>query len=95
MNQKEFDDFMFQKALENALTYDGRANSKALIGVAVGKFKEVKNDINYYRELIEQIVEQVNNWSAEEQKEKLLELNPKFFEKEEKKRQNQKIIFQN
>jgi len=88
--EKEFEDFVFKIALENALTYGGKANPKALLGKIIPKFPEMKNDMKHNMQIIENIVEQVNNMTAEEQKIKLLDINPKFFEEKANKKEDNK-----
>jgi len=78
------DDFLFISALENAVNFKGSANPKALIGKVMGKFPQAKSDMKNTMQIINQICEEVNLLSFEEQKTKLLELNPKAFEKKEK-----------
>ena len=79
INEEEFEEFVFTQALENAVSFEGKANPKALIGRAVAKFPDMKKDMNTYMSKINNIAEQINSFTVEEQKEKLLKLNPKFF----------------
>ena len=88
--EKEFEDFVFSIALENAYKFGGKANPKALIGKVMPKFPEMKKDMTYYMNLIENIVNQINNMDENEQKRKLLEINPKYFEQEANKKSNNK-----
>lgn len=85
INESEFESFVFLSALENASSFGGKANSKALLGKCIGKFSDMKSDMGHYMSLIENICNQVNSLSIEEQKEKLSKLNPDFGKKPEKK----------
>lgn len=90
INEEELENFIFIQALENAVSFDGKANPKALLGKVIPKFPDVKKDMQHYINTIENIVEQVNGLGFEKQKKKLTELNPKFFEKTEKKETRRK-----
>ena len=90
INIEELENFIFQQALENALNYNGNANPKALIGKVMPKFPEIKNDMGTYMQKINNITEQVNSLSPQEQKEKIIEINPDFFiQKQEQKEHRQ------
>ncbi|MDA3856071.1 MAG: glutamate--tRNA ligase [Candidatus Woesearchaeota archaeon] len=84
MNEKEFEDFVFLQALENAVNFGGKANPKAMLGKVIPKFPEIKEDMQHYTSEIENIVKQVNEMDDKDQKRKLLSLNPKALEKKEK-----------
>lgn len=88
---EEFEKFIFLNALENAVNFSGKANPKALVGKAVPKFPEMKQDMQHYMNKIENIVNEINSMSPLAQKERLKEINPKFFQKEDKtKNENKK-----
>ncbi len=85
-NEEEFNNFVMRIALENAISFKGKANPKALIGKIIPKFPDMKNNMGDYMKRVNNIVEDINSMSLEEQKNKLLELDPNFsFEKKEKK----------
>ncbi len=91
INEEEFENFVFEQALTNAISFGGKANPKAMIGKCMPKFPEMKQDMPHYMNKIENIVEQVNEMNTEKQKTKLLELNPNFEkEQKSKKEDNQK-----
>lgn len=85
INEEEFENFVTQISLENAITYSGDANPKALLGKIIPKFPEIKEDMQHYMNSINNIVKQINLLNLEEQKEKLQRINPNFFDKKEKK----------
>ncbi len=82
--ESEFEEFVFEQALINAINFKGSANPKAMIGKVMPKFPKIKEDMNHYMNLINNICEQVNKLSTEEQNKKLLNLNPNALEKKEK-----------
>lgn len=87
INDKEFEEFVFSQALENAVSFGGSPNPKALVGRCVPKFPEMKSDMGHYMNLINNICSQVSSMSAKDQKKKLTELNPEFFEKQKEKKE--------
>lgn len=88
-NMEKFEDFVFELALENAVSFKGKANPKALIGKCMPKFPEMKQQMGTFMPKLNAVVEQVNSMSLDEQTEKLLNVNPNFFEqKKEKKEPN-------
>ncbi|MCA9495791.1 MAG: glutamate--tRNA ligase [Nanoarchaeota archaeon] len=85
VKREEFEDFVFLQALENAVSFKGKANPKALIGKCMPKFPDIKNEMGTWMPILNSIVEQVNSMNYEVQVEKLKELNSAFFDKKEKK----------
>lgn len=73
-------------ALENATTYNGKANAKALIGKLMPQFPQMKDDMKSYMKTLEEVTREINELSPEEQKEKLLKLNPAFDKEQEEKK---------
>ena len=93
INEKDFENFVFLVALENALNFNGKTNPKALLGKAVSKFPQIKEDMTYYLNQIEAISNQVNEMNSKEQEKKIKQLNPNYLkEKEEKKSENKKDL---
>ncbi|NQZ85198.1 MAG: glutamate--tRNA ligase [Nanoarchaeales archaeon] len=85
IDETKFNDFVELKALEVAIANNGQANPKAILGRCFPVFPEIKSDIPKYSKTIAQITAKVNELSEEEQKEKIMELNPEFSTKKEKK----------
>lgn len=93
INEKEFEDFVYLQALENAISFNGKCNPKALVGKAISKFPQMKEDMSFYSNKIETIVSQVNKMSLSEQEKKLEWLNPNYLkEKIVKKEENKKKL---
>lgn len=85
INDREFEDFVFLQALENAVNFGGKANPKAMLGKVIPKFPEMKDDMAHYMNDIENIVKQVNGMDEKDQRRKLSALKPEALEKKEKK----------
>ena len=85
-NFEKFEDFVFEQALENAVSFKGAANPKALIGKCMPKFPEMKQQMGEFIPRLNAIVEQVNSFELEEQTKKLLKIKPDFFEEKKEKK---------
>jgi glutamyl-tRNA synthetase len=85
-NFEEFEDFVYMQALENAVSFKGAANPKALIGKCMPKFHEMKKNMGEYVPRLNAVVEQVNSLGLDVQTKKLLELKPDFFEEKKEKK---------
>jgi len=90
INEKDFEDFIFIQSLENAILFNGKSNPKAILGKCISNFPEIKKEMQTYIKKINNIVQQVNNFSLDEQKIKLKKLNPSFFEKKLKQKKEKK-----
>lgn len=77
-------------ALANAKKFKGKANPKALIGAVVKDYPDAKKDMSSLLSLIDEVVSKVNTLSLLAQEEKLLELDPIFFEKEQENKKARK-----
>jgi glutamyl-tRNA synthetase len=85
VDETKFNDFVQLKALEVAIANSGQANPKAILGRCFKDFPEIKADIPKYSQIIAKITATINTLTQDEQKAKVLELNPEFSEKKEKK----------
>lgn len=80
MKNLEKEDYIFLSALENAVSHNSLANSKAIIGRIIIKFPEIKKNFKENILLIEKICIKVNKLSKEDRNKELLKLNSTFFE---------------
>jgi glutamyl-tRNA synthetase len=74
MNEQERTElnlFIKIAALENAIKYDGKTQSKSILGKILGKYPEFRQNQKEALDIIEQIVVQVNQTTLDEQKEEL------------------------
>src|SRR3989344_2918524 len=77
-------------ALENAISYGGKANPGALVGKVMGHFPDKRKDPKGTLDLIKEIVDDVNKLSLDAQKKKLEELSPGKLEEKEKQKEERK-----
>jgi glutamyl-tRNA synthetase len=88
INEDEFGDFVYVEAIKNAVSFNGKANSKAIVGKCIANYPEMKKDMAYYINEINNICNQVNEISFNLQCEKLKELDPDFFENSKNKKKD-------
>ncbi len=69
-------------ALENAINFNGRAVPGAIIGKLLNAKPELKNDMASLTKTVKEILLKVNAMSLDEQRKKLLEIVPDYFEKQ-------------
>ncbi|MEF8879738.1 MAG: glutamate--tRNA ligase [Candidatus Thermoplasmatota archaeon] len=72
-------------ALQNALNFEGKAEFKSVIGKVIGELKKEGFSPKEILPVVREVVKKVNQFSMDEQRQRLKEINPSFFEKEEKK----------
>ena len=84
------EELILKYALINAIQHGGKANPKAVIGKVLGSYPELRPKAREIVPLVNKIVEEVNSMSIEEQKTKLREIYPEFFEKKEEKHREKK-----
>lgn len=77
-------------ALENALKFKGQANPKALMGGVMKNHPDAKSQMKDVVLTINKIVEDINKFSLEQQKEELLKLDPEFELKQQESKQARK-----
>lgn len=87
INIEEFENKIYELALENAVSFKGKANPKALVGKAMQNFPPMKENMGICMQSINKIVEEVNSKNLEEQEKNLLEINPDFFDKKKEKKE--------
>ncbi|ASJ16310.1 glutamate--tRNA ligase [Thermococcus chitonophagus] len=86
----EVERIAWKYALINAIEHDGKANSKAVIGKILGENPELRPKAREIVPIVNKVVEEVNRLSLEEQKAKLKELYPEYFEAKKEKKEEKK-----
>ena len=89
--EKEFEKAIFLRALENAFKFNGKANSKAILGKILSEHPELKKDIGKIMQLIQKNVDKVNSMNLNEQKSKLEKLSSKSLETDKKVREEKEL----
>ncbi len=81
MSEKK--DTIKKYALRNAVKFEGEATVGPVMGKVMGESDEFREDPQGTKELVNEVVEEINQLSLQEQKEELEKLMPEFFEEEE------------
>jgi len=76
-------DVIRKYALRNAVKFEGEATVGPVMGKVMGEVDELKNDPQGTKEMVNEIVEDINALSVEEQKAELKKLMPEFFEEDD------------
>ena len=76
-------DIVRKYALRNAVKFEGEATVGPVMGKVMGEVEECREDPEGTKELVNEIVGQVNELSLDEQRAELEKEMPEFFEKEE------------
>lgn len=82
----ELDQSILKYAIENAVKFNGKANQGAVIGKILAEFPDAKDNMKEISQKISKTIKEVNSMSLEDQKKKLLEFNPDYFEEQKEKR---------
>lgn len=85
-----YEDTIYKLALENAIKFKGTANPKALVGGVIQAHSEAKSKMQDVVASINKVVDEINSLSLEEQKSKLLELDPDFEKNKQERKQARK-----
>ncbi len=78
-------------ALRNAIKFESEANIGPVMGKVMGECDECKKDPEGTKEMVMNIVQEVNKMTLEEQTKELEKLMPEFFEEEEKEEEDNKL----
>ncbi|MFX0186484.1 MAG: glutamate--tRNA ligase [Candidatus Hodarchaeota archaeon] len=84
MEDEEIKRILWISGLKNALEFGGKPNKKAIMGKLMAQRKELRSQAKIVIPILDQIIKEISKLSLEEQKGKLLQLDPKALEKKEK-----------
>jgi len=74
-------------ALQNAISYSGKANASAVIGKVFAEKTELKSRAKEIAQIARRVVEEVNRLSPDEQRKKLENIAPELLSKEKKEKE--------
>ncbi len=81
MEDKEIIKILWINGLNNAIEFSGIPNKKAVMGKLMAERKDLRSQTKAIIPKLDQILEEIMNLNLEEQKKKLLQLDPTAFEK--------------
>ena len=67
----DYEKLAYQAGLENALKFNGKATTAAVIGVLLQAYPELKKDMKTVSQKVNSIVQEINSLSSIQQQEKL------------------------
>ncbi|MFX0082055.1 MAG: glutamate--tRNA ligase [Candidatus Hodarchaeota archaeon] len=81
MDEKEIRKTLWIIGLKNAIEFGGIPNKKAVMGKLMAERPDLRSQVKEIIPLLDQILEKIKNLPIEEQKKKLMELDPNALEK--------------
>jgi len=81
---------ILKAVLENAIKYNGTPNKGAVVGQLISKDPKIKSKLREITEQIDAAIEQIKGMSLDDKRAKLLELNPKHFDQQDKLKEQRK-----
>ncbi|MFW9821885.1 MAG: glutamate--tRNA ligase [Candidatus Thorarchaeota archaeon] len=91
MENEEIKKILWINGLKNAIEFKGNPNKKAVMGKLMAERPDLRTYSREIIPLLDQIIEEIRNLSLEDQKKKLLELDPKALEKKEAKTEEKSL----
>jgi glutamyl-tRNA synthetase len=89
--QEKIKKILWISGLKNAVEFGGNPNKKAIMGKLMGKRKDLRSHAKEILPILDKIIEKISKLEVEEQKKRLLELNPDAL-KEEKTQEEEKEL---
>ncbi|MFX1395370.1 MAG: glutamate--tRNA ligase family protein, partial [Promethearchaeota archaeon] len=83
MDINEIKKILWISGLKNAVEFGGKPNKKAIMGKLMAQKTDLRSETKTIIPILNQIVEEISQLSLDEQKEKLLQLDPSAFVKKE------------
>ncbi|MFX1327788.1 MAG: glutamate--tRNA ligase [Promethearchaeota archaeon] len=83
MTDEDIKRILWLSGLKNAVKFDGKPNKKAIMGKLMASRPDLKSQTKVVLPLLDQIIEEIVKLNPEEQKNKLLELDPHALDKKE------------
>ncbi len=91
MNEKEIKEILWISGLKNAIEFQGKPNKKAVMGKLMAQRPDLRSQTKEINPLLDDIIQEISKLSIEQQKEKLLQLDPHALDKKESK-EEEKIL---
>jgi len=83
MEEKEIKKILWINGLKNAVEFNGSPNKKAVMGKLMAEREDLRTEAKNIIPILDQIIQEIESLTLEEQKQKLLELDPHALEKKE------------
>ena len=84
MSDKDIKSVLWIYGLKNAVKFDGKPNKKAILGKLMALMPELRTQTKIVLPLLDEIIDEISTLNIEDQKKKLLQLDPHALDKKEK-----------
>ncbi|MFX1568394.1 MAG: glutamate--tRNA ligase [Promethearchaeota archaeon] len=84
MNDEEIKELLWISGLKNAVNFEGKPNKKAILGKLMASRPDLRSQVKSIIPILDIIISEISNLTVNQQKEKLLELDPHALDKKEK-----------
>ncbi|MHA1283006.1 MAG: glutamate--tRNA ligase [Promethearchaeota archaeon] len=91
MEDEEIKKILWIAGLKNAVEFGGKPNKKAVMGKLMAQRADLRPKAKIIIPILDQIIEEIQNLSLDEQKARLLELEPSALEKKEKIKESKEL----
>ena len=91
MDDEEIKKILWISGLKNAVEFGGKPNKKAVMGKLMNQRKDLRSKSKRILPLLDQIILEISKLNLEEQKEKLINLDPTALEKKELKEEKKEL----
>ncbi|MHA1671674.1 MAG: glutamate--tRNA ligase [Promethearchaeota archaeon] len=87
MEEDNLKQLIWKLALDNAVKFGGTPNKKAIMGKIMRERKDLRSQALTITPLLDEVIEAINHLNLDEQREKLLEIDPDALKKKETKKE--------
>lgn len=91
MDEKEVRKIIWKSGLKNAVNFEGTPNKKAIMGKLMAQRKDLRPHAQEIIPVVDEIIEGIKKLSIEEQKSKLLEIDPDALKEEESEEEEKEL----
>ncbi len=91
MDEEEIRKILILSGLKNAVAFGGNPNKKAIMGKLMAQRKELRSQAKIVIPLLDEVIEEILNMDLENQKSRLLELDPRALDKKESKKEKKEL----
>jgi glutamyl-tRNA synthetase len=91
MDEDVIKEFLMIKGLKNAVEFDGSPNQKAIMGKLMAEREDLRPHAKMIIPILQDVINEIKDLSLEEQKEKLINLDPDALKKEESQEEEKEL----
>lgn len=91
MDEEEIREILWKRGLKNAVEFNGKPNKKAVMGKLMAEKEDLRSKAKVIIPILDKIIEEISTLGLEEQKARLLQLDPTALEKRESKEETKEL----